>query len=151
LSHALVTAGHRVTFTSDLENSLPASEEWLDSIEQGVATSDVVVFWMTESWVESCWCRLEFVLARRAGLACLYFKDPRIRFDLIASKQSYPTTARKRLATEIALLFAGQSSQIKEDDDPYPGFAAYNEQQARFYCGREEATYQLLSWIHRQS
>lgn len=146
LGRALEAVNHRVIFTGDLDKGLPASEEWLDTIEQGLRISDAVVFWITDDWIRSCWCRMEYVFARRLGVDCLFFKDPKAKFELIATKQIYETSIGTKLATELTLLFAGQSATIKETEDPYPGFEAYDERLSRFYCGRQEATKDLTTW-----
>lgn len=145
LVKALEASGHSVLFTSQYDTGLPPGD-WLDSLEEGVKSADLVVFWITKGWMKSPWCRVEYVFTRMFAIRPLFFKEPSVTFDLIATDQVYPTNLTHESVVSIFQMLIGEKAAVVENGDPYPGFSAFDESLSHFFFGRHDTIKHLVSW-----
>ena len=136
----------------DTEQGIPPGAKWEQMLYDELERAQAVVLLLTRNWFDSKWCFAEFAQARSRGKAIFpvivapdgdqYIGDDLQKLDLTHDRAVGLDRLAKRL-TEVALL-SQSGFDFPPGRAPYPGFLAFDEDDAAIYFGRDDDVRRLI-------
>jgi WD40 repeat protein len=149
-----------VFYDKDSDVGIQVGEDWEKRLIQELKACQAMVILQTENWLASRWCFAEFVLARSLGKKIFPVIDvkagdsaniqiaPEIQsLDLRRDYKSGISQLERQLLT--VGLGAQQGFTWDHKRPPYPGLAAFEEEDAAVYFGRDRETNRLIEELRR--
>jgi hypothetical protein len=139
----------------DPEHGIPTGANWERTLWSELRRADVVIFLSSPAAVESPWCVAELAVARAAGkpiFPVVLSGDfpPLLRDTQAIRVVGDLSQAVQRLVSDLRR--SGFDPQDAFDWDatrsPYPGLAAFGEQDAAVFFGRQPQIERLLNLMH---
>lgn len=126
-------------------DSIPGGAEWEQSIYTALGQSLVVLLYATPEAIASCWVFAEVMIARFRGIPVIpiLVRDCQLWRHVESTTQyidlrSDPAAGYGRLWKSLAnLQVTFQARRWPHDRAPYPGLAAFEEEDAPVFFGRE--------------
>ncbi len=143
----------------DKHSGIGAGENWEKRLYEELARCHVVMLVLTPNWLESKWCHAELTIARALGkvvlpVICSPIDNARTvlpqvqAVDLIDWKQDGFDRIRLRLdeiTNELARGFT-----LPANRSPYPGFLAFEAEDAAIYFGRDAETRAVIEQLDQR-
>ncbi len=136
----------------DTDHGIPPGAKWEQTLYEELERAEAVILLLTRNWFDSKWCFAEFAQARSRGKAIFpvivspdgdqYVGDDLQKVDLTKDKQHGLERLSNRL-TEVALL-SQSGFDFPPGRAPYPGFLAFDEDDAAIYFGRDDDVRKLI-------
>lgn len=136
----------------DKHLGIPPGERWEQRLYDELERAQAVILLLTTNWFDSKWCFAEFAQARSRGKAIFpliaspdgdqFVGDDLQKLDLTRDRESGLEQLASRL-TEVALLSQG-GFDFPPGRAPYPGFLAFDEDDAAVYFGRDDDVRRLI-------
>ncbi len=136
----------------DTERGIPPGAKWEQMLYDELERAQAVILLLTRNWFDSKWCFAEFAQARSRGKAIFpvivspdgdqYIGDDLQKLDLTHDRASGLDRLARRL-TEVALL-SQSGFDFPAGRAPYPGFLAFDEDDAAIYFGRDDDVRRLI-------
>ena len=136
----------------DTDHGIPPGAKWEQTLYEELERAEAVILLLTRNWFDSKWCFAEFAQARSRGKAIFpvivspdgdqYVGDDLQKVDLTKDRQNGLERLSNRL-TEVALL-SQSGFDFPPGRAPYPGFLAFDEDDAAIYFGRDDDVRRLI-------
>ncbi len=136
----------------DTDQGIPPGAKWEQTLYEELERAEAVILLLTRNWFDSKWCFAEFAQARSRGKAIFpvivspdgdqYIGDDLQKLDLTHDRAGGLDRLGKRL-TEVALL-SQSGFDFPAGRAPYPGFLAFDEDDAAIYFGRDDDVRRLV-------
>ena len=136
----------------DTDRGIPPGAKWEQMLYDELERAQAVILLLTRNWFDSKWCFAEFAQARSRGKAIFpvivgpggdqYIGDDLQKLDLINDRAGGLDRLARRL-TEVALL-SQSGFDFPAGRAPYPGFLAFDEDDAAIYFGRDDDVRRLI-------
>lgn len=136
----------------DKHQGIPVGASWERQLYDQLERAQAVILVLTENWFESKWCFAEFTQARSRGKPIFpvvissggdrFVGDDLQKLDLTYDRAGGLRHLADRLA-EVALLSQG-GFELPSGRPPYPGFLAFDEEDAATYFGRDDNIRRLI-------
>jgi tetratricopeptide (TPR) repeat protein len=136
----------------DTDHGIPPGAKWEQTLYEELERAQAVILLLTRNWFDSKWCFAEFAQARSRGKAIFpvivspdgdqYVGDDLQKVDLTKDRQTGLERLSNRL-TEVALL-SQSGFDFPPGRAPYPGFLAFDEDDAAIYFGRDDDVRRLI-------
>ncbi|MGY0794226.1 toll/interleukin-1 receptor domain-containing protein [Azospirillum argentinense] len=137
---------------SFIDTDIPPGEDWEKIIYRWLEGAQAVLLVLTEEWHESKWCFAELILARALGkdIIPLFVAPTRplevgkdLQYiDLQPNRQAGLERLEQRLS-EIARQSA-DGFELAKGLSPFPGLAAFEEDRAAVFFGREPDLHRMI-------
>jgi WD40 repeat protein len=142
----------------DHDSGIPPGAEWEQTLYEELERSEAVIIVLTANWMKSKWCFAEFVQARALGKPIYPIIEapagerlvaPDIQhLDLLVDRRGGLERLKReleRIATDIR-----RGYRFPRGRSPYPGLAAFEEEDAAVYFGRDEEIRHLTEILREQ-
>ena len=136
----------------DKHQGIPPGERWEQKLYDELDRAQAMILILTRNWFDSKWCFAEFAQARSRGKAIFplilspdgdqFVGDDLQKLNLVRDKEGGLDRLAKRL-TEVALMGQG-GFDFPPGRAPYPGFLAFDEEDAAIYFGRDDDVRRLI-------
>ena len=136
----------------DKHAGIPTGASWEQTLYEELERAQAVILLLTKNWFDSKWCFAEFTHARSRGKAIFpvvvgpdgdeFVGDDLQKLDLTKDREGGLAQLANRL-TEVALLSQG-GFDFPAGRAPYPGFLAFDEDDAAIYFGRDDDIRRLV-------
>ena len=136
----------------DTDQGIPPGAKWEQMLYDELERAQAVILLLTRNWFESKWCFAEFAQARSRGKAIFpvivgpggdqYIGDDLQKLDLTHDRSVGLDRLARRL-TEVALT-SQSGFDFPAGRAPYPGFLAFDEDDAAIYFGRDDDVRRLI-------
>ncbi len=136
----------------DTDQGIPPGARWEQMLYDELERAQAVILLLTRNWFDSKWCFAEFAQARSRGKAIFpvivapdgdqYIGDDLQKLDLTHDRAGGLDRLARRL-TEVALL-SQSGFDFPAGRAPYPGFLAFDEDDAAIYFGRDDDVRRLI-------
>ncbi|MCP4386459.1 MAG: TIR domain-containing protein, partial [Hyphomicrobiales bacterium] len=136
----------------DKHAGIPIGARWEQTLYDELERAQAVILLLTKNWFESKWCFAEFTHARSRGKAIFplvvtpdgdeFVGEDLQKLDLTKDREGGLERLANRL-TEVALLSQG-GFDFPAGRSPYPGFLAFDEEDAAVYFGRDDDIRRLV-------
>lgn len=136
----------------DTDHGIPPGAKWEQTLYEELERAEAVILLLTRNWFDSKWCFAEFAQARSRGKAIFpvivspdgdqYVGDDLQKVDLTKDRDGGLERLSHRL-TEVALL-SQSGFDFPPGRAPYPGFLAFDEDDAAIYFGRDDDVRRLI-------
>ena len=141
----------------DKHGGIQPGDDWERRLYHEVERAQAVVLIVTDNWLDSKWCFVEFTQARALGKAIFILiltatkekivgKDLQ-HIDLTAGRDAGLAWLARRL-TEITLQ-SGARRDLPRGTVPFPGLAAFEETQAAVFFGRDAEILDLMERLRQ--
>jgi hypothetical protein len=136
----------------DKHAGIPPGADWERTLYHEIERSEAVILIQTPSWMESKWCFAEFTQARALGKAIFPVIEAPTGDTLIARDiqaldlRSDRDGGLERLARQLTRIALDAQGGFDWDAGraPFPGLAAFTEEDAAIYFGRDEDIRRLI-------
>jgi WD40 repeat protein len=155
LKNWLELASFQVFFDFDSDVGIQVGEDWERRLFKEIDTCQAMVILLSENWLASKWCFAEFIQARHLGKPIFPVIDaqagdaanrqlaPQIQsLDLRRDRDAGLAQLVRQL--RIVGLDAQRGFPWDHRRSPYPGLAAFQEEDAAIYFGRDRETSLLI-------
>lgn len=129
----------------DVQQGLQAGDRWEDEIYAAMNRAQVVIALISPDWLASDWCMSEARMAKLRGLKLI---------PLIIAECDFPfqdiqaiNLGKKGEERAFEELRQALSTTHKLPVRPYPGLAAFQEDDAAVFFGREDETQDLINKV----
>ncbi len=139
----------------DTDQGIPPGAKWEQMLYDELERAQAVILLLTRNWFDSKWCFAEFAQARSRGKAIFpvivgpggdqYIGDDLQKLDLTHDRAGGLDRLSRRL-TEVALL-SQSGFDFPPGRAPYPGFLAFDEDDAAIYFGRDDDVRRLIQRV----
>ncbi len=136
----------------DTDQGIPPGAKWEQMLYDELERAQAVILLLTRNWFDSKWCFAEFAQARSRGKAIFpviigpggdqYIGDDLQKLDLTHDRTGGLDRLSRRL-TEVALT-SQSGFDFPAGRAPYPGFLAFDEDDAAIYFGRDDDVRRLI-------
>lgn len=136
----------------DKHQGIPPGARWEQTLYEELERAQAVILILTKNWFDSKWCFAEFAQARSRGKAIFpviispdgdqYVGDDLQKIKLWRDERGGLELLAREL-TEIALQSQG-GFDFPPGRAPYPGFFAFDEDDAAIYFGRDDDIRRLI-------
>jgi WD40 repeat protein len=142
----------------DHDSGIPPGAEWEQTLYEELERSEAVIIVLTANWMKSKWCFAEFVQARALGKPIYPLIEAPVgerlvapdiqHLDLLVDRRGGLERLKReleRIATDIR-----RGYRFPRGRSPYPGLAAFEEEDAAVYFGRDEEIRRLTEILRAQ-
>ena len=139
----------------DKHSGIPPGADWERTLYSKIESSQAVILILTPNWFASKWCFAEFTQARALGKSIFpviespseeSFVAPDIQhLDLLKDREGGLDRLQRAL-TEVALNAQGVFD-LPAGRAPYPGLAAFDEEDAAIYFGRDDEIRRMIELL----
>lgn len=136
----------------DKHQGIPPGARWEQTLYEELERAQAVILILTKNWFDSKWCFAEFAQARSRGKAIFpviispdgdqYVGDDLQKIKLFRDERGGLELLAREL-TEVALQSQG-GFDFPPGRAPYPGFFAFDEDDAAIYFGRDDDIRRLI-------
>jgi len=129
----------------DIQDGLQVGEKWEDEIYAAMHAAQVVVAIVSKDWLASDWCLSEARMARLLGRKLILMITEECAVPFRDTQSIW--LEKHGEAQAFDQLRQALRTTHKLPDSPYPGLAAFTEEQAAVFFGREDETRALENQI----
>lgn len=142
----------------DKHAGIPPGARWEQELYTKLERSQAVILVLTANWMDSKWCFAEFAQARALGKAIFpIIETPEGDTFVGEDLQAINLTRDReeglerlgRQLTELSLQ-SSEGFTLEPGISPFPGMAAFSEEHAAVYFGRDEAIARLIERLRKQ-
>lgn len=128
----------------DVQHGLQAGGRWEDDIYAALHRAQIVIALISPEWLKSDWCRSEARIAKFSGRKL-------IPFVIAECANPFPETQTIHISMGEEAAFEKLRRALRTTHKlparPYPGLAAYQEEDAAVFFGRADETRNLVNKV----
>lgn len=142
----------------DKHGGIPPGAKWEQELYTNLERAQAVILVLTENWMASKWCFAEFAQARALGKAIFpvietpqgdtFVGEDLQTINLLENRAEGLERLGRRL-TDLSIQ-SSEGFTLPAGAHPFPGLAAFGEDQAAVYFGRDDAVARLIERLRKQ-